>query len=282
MPTDDRLLTVLRAFNVIGPCTILQLHRATGISRAAVYRVINCLCRAGYAQQIPGDSRFRLTPEILALSAGYHEDNWILDAGIPFVEALQREVSWPTSIATPDGNRMVVRYTTRYRSPFVFDTSLVGIRLPLLQTALGLAYLAFCPKATRLSMLQNMRSSSDPQDRIAIRQMQVDALLQQTVARGYAIREGGIVADTGSIAVPILTHGAAVASVCITYAASVITQKDIATELLPELRHVTSSIPLSRPKPPERRRARSGYVQSQAPRNGEDRVERSAPPRERP
>ena len=50
MATDDRLLRVLRALNEIAPCTILDVHRATGISRQAIYRVVaslaSRLCRA--------------------------------------------------------------------------------------------------------------------------------------------------------------------------------------------------------------------------------------------
>src|SRR2546430_3148462 len=76
--TDDRLLRVLRALNQLAPCTVLDLYRATGISRQAIYRAVDHLGRQGYVQRIPGDGRIRLTSEVRALSAGYRDDDWIV------------------------------------------------------------------------------------------------------------------------------------------------------------------------------------------------------------
>ena len=137
MATDDRLLQVLRALNEIGPCSVLDLNRATGISRQAIYRVIDSLSRHGYVQRIAGDTRFRLTSEVRALSAGYRDGNWIVEAGTPVLARLQHEVRWPSSLALPDKDKMVVRETNRHRSPFVFDRGGVGLRLPMLQSSLG-------------------------------------------------------------------------------------------------------------------------------------------------
>src|SRR5262249_24951775 len=144
MTVYDRVLVVLRSLNELGSCTVLELHRATGISRTATYRVVESLKRHGYVQQVPNDSRIRLTSEVRALSAGYREDDWSAEVGAAAIAQLQKEVSWPTSLATPRRDCMIVRQTTRYRSPFVFDEGTVGTRLPMLTSALGLAYLAFC------------------------------------------------------------------------------------------------------------------------------------------
>src|SRR5690349_19213286 len=67
MTTDDRLLRVLEALNNVGTCTVLDLARTTGIPRPSVYRAVDRLCRGGYAQRVPGDSRVRLTSRVRAL-----------------------------------------------------------------------------------------------------------------------------------------------------------------------------------------------------------------------
>ena len=43
-----RALAVLRALNVDNGASILRLHHATGISRAALYRIVATLNNAGY------------------------------------------------------------------------------------------------------------------------------------------------------------------------------------------------------------------------------------------
>ena|SRR5712691_1575094 len=242
MATDDRLLRVLRALNEIGPCTILDVHRATGISRQAIYRVVASLTRYSYVARIPGDSRIRLTSQVRALSAGYRDDDWIVETGAPIIAGLQREVRWPTSLATPEKEKMVVRETTRYRSPFVFDTGTVGIRLPMLRSSLGLAYMAFCARKTRKIILDLLRKSSDPLDAAARNARQTERLLRNTAQRGYAYRQGGIERKTSSISVPVMTEDGAIAAICVTFATSAVTQRQAVAEFLPELRAAASDI----------------------------------------
>jgi IclR family transcriptional regulator, mhp operon transcriptional activator len=242
MATDDRILRVIRALNEHAPSTVLDLHRATGISRAAVYRVVENLCRHGYLQRIPEDSRFRLTSEIRKLSSGYRDDSWIVDVGAPVIARLQHEFRWPTSLATPDKEKMVVRETTRYRSPFVFDTGNVGMHLPMLRSSLGLAYISSCSTRTRQITLELLRQSSDPDDSIAQHRGETERILRNTVRRGYGYRENGITPNTSSISVPVTTASDVVGSICITFATSVVSQREAVEEFLPALRETAAEI----------------------------------------
>jgi IclR family mhp operon transcriptional activator len=247
--TDDRLLQVLRALNEIGPCSVLGLHRATGISRQAIYRVIDSLCRHGYVRRIADDTRFRLTSEVRALSAGYRDDNWIVEAGTPVLARLQREVRWPSSLALPDKDKMVVRETNRHRSPFVFDRGGVGMCLPMLKSSLGIAYMAFCERRTRQITLALLRRSAERWDAIARNQRETERLLRNTVQRGYSFRQGGIEERTSSIAVPIMSQNEAVGSICVTYATSALTPRLAATQFLPALRTAAAEIAAASKQP---------------------------------
>ena len=240
--TDNRLLSVLRALNELAPCTVLDVHRATGMSRQSIYRAIDHLGRHGYVQRIPGDGRIRLTSEVRALSAGYRDDDWIVEAGAPVLERLQREVRWPTSLATADKDRMVVRETTRHRSPFVFDTGAVGLRLPFIASSLGIAYLAFCDRSARQIILGLLRRSSDRWDAIARDAKAMDRLLRTTVQRGYAYRHGGLERQTSSVAVPIILDQGVVGSICVTFAKSSLTQAQAAAQFVPLLHRAASEI----------------------------------------
>jgi IclR family mhp operon transcriptional activator len=240
--SDDRLLRVLRALNQIAPCTVQDLHRLTGISRQAIYRVIDSLSEHGFVRRIPGTSRVRLTSEVRALSAGYRDDDRIVEVGTPVIERLQRELRWPTSLATADRDRMVVRETTRYRSPFVFDRGTVGLRLPMLESALGLAYLSFCSRPTRQIVLDLLRRSNRRSDAVARDTKAVERLLRNTYQRAYAFREGGLVTETSSLALPIRTEGEPIGSICVTFASSALSQRQAVAALLPALRAAAEDI----------------------------------------
>ena len=242
MATDDRILRVIRAVNELGACTVLDVHRATGISRPAVYRIVDNLCEHGYLRRIPMDSRFRLTAEIRKLSSGYRDDAWIVDVGAPVIARLQQEFRWPTSLATPEKDKMIVRETTRYRSPFVFDTGNVGMHLPILRSSLGLAYISFCSPRTRQITLALLRQSEHPDDRVARNRAETDRLLRNTVRRGYGYREGGITPTTSSISMPLIAERDVVGSICITFATSVVPQREAISQFLPALREAAAEI----------------------------------------
>jgi IclR family transcriptional regulator, mhp operon transcriptional activator len=245
--TDDRLLQVLQSLNEIGPCTIVELNRATGISRQAIYRIVSSLARHGYAQRIPNDARIRLTSKVLTLSSGYRDDNWIVEAANSVLARLQSEVRWPSSVAIPDQDKMVVCETNRYRSPFVFDRGGVGLRLPMLRSSLGIAYLAFCDRRTRRIALALLRNSADRRDAIARNQKDTERLLRNTAQRGYSFRQGGIEPRTSSVAVPIMCDGEAVGSICVTYATSALTLRLATTEFLCPLRAAAEEIAAAAP-----------------------------------
>jgi IclR family mhp operon transcriptional activator len=246
MTIYDRVLTVLRSLNELGSCTVLELHRATGISRTATYRVVESLKRQGYVQQVPDDSRIRLTSEVRALSAGYREDDWIAEVGASAIAQLQKEVRWPTSLATPRRGFMIVRETTRYKSPFVFDEGTVGIRLPMLKSALGLAYLAFCSDVNRRIAISLLKRTADRTGETAKSAkdsiIETNRILKSVHQRGYAFRQGGLHPRTNSIAVPIVMDNDIVGSICVTFARSALSRERATAELLPRLRTAATTI----------------------------------------
>lgn len=242
MEGGERLLLVLRSLNQIGPCSVLELHRSTHISRPAIYRAVTTLCRHGYVERIPKQSRFRVTSEVRLLSAGFRDDDWIAEAGGSAIAQVQKKVLWPTSLTTFDKGAMVIRETTRHRSPFVFDTGGVGIRLPILQSSQGLAYLAFCSREKRRIILEILRVSTDPLDAIAHDEKETERLLRNTARRGYGLRRGGIVEQTSSIAVPLRIENDAVGAICVTFASSAVPLKEAIAIFLPHLREAAQQI----------------------------------------
>jgi IclR family mhp operon transcriptional activator len=213
-----RALEVLRALNQKNGATIVQLNAATGISRPALYRIVRTLCSAGYLRS---DSEgYRLTPLVQQLSDGFDDEAWVTEIASPILDELQRQVIWPTDLFTFHSDRMVMRRTTRRSSPWTIDRAMVGLRIPLLITAVGRAYLAFQPSAIQEGVLQRLAESEDSDDAPARERRLIEMLLQNVRAQGYATREHGFMRETGSLAVPVLVNGVAACSIAITYISS--------------------------------------------------------------
>lgn len=239
----DRLLRLIRALNEHGPCTVVSLNRETLISRQAIYRLLRVLCEAGYAKSLPDTHQYQLTSLVLELTDRVRDQERITEVATPVLGALQKRVVWPTSYADFEQGQMIVRVTTRRNSPLVFDRSRTGIRLPVLESSLGLAYLAFCAPPTRSTILNILEQSSDPLDRLARDPAAVKRLLRETVKRGYGSREGGSIGEaTSSISVPVVTGRYAVGAVTTTFLTSALSIEDAARKFLSELQKSAAEI----------------------------------------
>lgn len=229
MAIDDRLLRILRAFNERGPSSVMDLSEQTGISRPAVYRILHTLVEGGYVRRKPSGALYEVTELVLTLSAGYRQQSWISNAGARAMEALQERVRWPTTLTTHERGHMIVRETTRFRSPLVFDLATIGMQIPMFRTAMGLVFYAHCDAQVQAVI----RKFASEEDRRAI---PTDAQLALIRKRGYAMRFGGVQPTTSTIALPLLSRTGPIGAICVTYAKSALTATQAASEFLPLLR----------------------------------------------
>ena len=199
----ERGLDVLWALNRLRSATVLDLAGATNLPRPTVYRLLASLQAKGVVARNEAD-QYRLTQRALTLSDGYDEDEWISAVARPVLTALGREVAWPVSLFTFDAGRMLVRATTHHESALSVDHGMVGQRLPMLRTAAGRAYLAFCPEKERSAILLLLASSGDSDDRLIREPRRVAALLGSARRDGYASQVREINRQTASFSVPIL------------------------------------------------------------------------------
>lgn len=238
-----RALTVLRALNDLGSSTALGLSRETAIPRPAVYRLLDALCTSGYVQRHPADERYRVTHLVRRLSDGFRTEDWVAEIGGPEINKLRQQVVWPTDLATFANDAMYLRETSRLHSPFKIDTSTVGERLPMLVTSAGRAYLAFCPKVERETILGNLARSSDPLDRRARDRRYVARIIRQTLSKGYAWRDGEeFMPRTASISVPIMNAERVLATIAITFISSATRPAAVAARHLGALRETARAI----------------------------------------
>jgi IclR family mhp operon transcriptional activator len=116
----------------------------------------------------------------------------------------------------------------------------------------GRAYLAFCPEQERNDILQLLRSSDKPKDRLARDPKRLDRILAETRARGYGTRDpiftGGNFGippfDDGlaAIAVPLLDRTRVHGSINILWVKAAFTIEEFANRHLADLQAAAAEI----------------------------------------
>ncbi len=227
-----RTITVLRALNVRNGATVAELSTATGISRPALYRILETLRTAGYVSVNLRQQRYCLTMLVRTLAEGFSDEDWVTQVARPVLSALQRKVLWPVDLGTFMNNAMWIRETTRQSSPLTIDRGVVGLRFPMLQGATGRAYLAFCPENERKQILANLSRCPEPGNDMLERPGELSALLDRTREQGYGQRYGEQPTETGAIAVPIFLGERVIGCINMTFIASALRPEEAARQHL--------------------------------------------------
>ncbi|MGY4311419.1 IclR family transcriptional regulator domain-containing protein [Bradyrhizobium sp. JR3.5] len=210
----ERGLLVLQALQMQPDSSLHELHVFTNISKPSLLRIpLHTLARSGLVTRRLADGRYRIGATLShAPSRREHRDR-IAEAAAPILERLCERVSWPSDLMVPAGDHMEIRETTRARSPILLQQERIGLPVNWLHSAVGRAYLAYCPVKERQRIVDLLRSSSKPEDRLAREPARLSSILAEVRARGYGTRDpthtggyyGGPLHADGlfSIAVPL-------------------------------------------------------------------------------
>lgn len=237
MPTIrsiSRALEVLRVMNQRQHYELRELHAITRLPSPTVYRILLTLQKEGYVKA-EGGGRYRLTSRTRELGAGYTEKSLIVDVAAPIALRTTRRIRWPLAIGTLDEDAICVRYSTMPYSPLAVQATTLGHRLGLLDSAMGLAYLAFCGAEERAALVDLL------QDAATIGVPVVTGLLGQTRRRGYGLRLSHSRGTSATVAVPILATDQVVAVLSMTTFGRSMTEATL-TKHVPILKQTAASI----------------------------------------
>src|SRR5258708_12239381 len=104
---------------------------------------------------------------VRALSEGFDDEAMVVHIAKPHLTALGAQIVWPVAVATPSGATMMIRETTDRESPLALEQYGAGVRVPMLGSAAGRAYLAFCGGPQPHPPPALFSPSSLPEDRLA-------------------------------------------------------------------------------------------------------------------
>jgi IclR family mhp operon transcriptional activator len=217
-----RSFAVLEALSRRRASTLGTLVAETGLPRPTVVRLLHTLVALGYAVRISRDHGYRLTDRVLGLTASLRFLDHLVDAAIPHMSRFTSEHGWPLYLATLSYGAITIRHSTAPESPMAFEGAGLNLPRPLLISALGRAWLAFCSEEERRAILRDMGGLS-PRQEAALR-----AALDRIRRVGWAFTMPPRPTRLHGIAVPIRRGRRMLGSLSIRFPRSAMSEDDVA------------------------------------------------------
>jgi IclR family mhp operon transcriptional activator len=237
-----RAFAVLEALNARPVASVDFLARETALPKPTVVRLLDTLIAGGYARRLPRRGGYCLAERVVRLSGGFRHTDAVVEAARPFLSALTAEHKWPIALATLDRDAMLVRASTMRESPFATDKDTVNRRVPMLLSALGRAYISFCPPDERETILALLRQSQRAANKPARDPRYVATLVRSVRRRGYA-SAGPVAGDFAKgLAIPIQSGERILAAMTLRYLTPAMSEAEAVARYLPSMRQAAERV----------------------------------------
>lgn len=234
----------------LGACSLADLHRETGLPKSTLRRILSTFEQATFLRCSLGDGRYRANIQVPAFLSATDASPFIgriVAAAKPVLAELSVNASWPTDLMVRDGLQLRIVETNRMLSPFPVNRLEIGDNVDMLSSAVGRAYLAFCPRAERVEIIRQMRRI-----RGAEALANLSRILDETHQRGYAVRapncRGGtqrhpfLIDNFHAVAVPVLLRGRVLCCINLLWRPSAVSTVRDKAKLARMLRHCAEKI----------------------------------------
>lgn len=183
-----RALNVLRSVNKQHIATVNSIHAETEIPKPTVVRMLETLMDQGYVVRDNMCGGYRMTSKVTEFTNGYEGISRVIEVARPLVISLTRRIKWPIGLGVIDDDAIAIQFWTGTISPWAHTNTVLGLRPDLVTSAMGRAYLAYCPEAERERHLSRLRADTE---RVfgEIEEQQYRALLTKTLRDGFAVRD---------------------------------------------------------------------------------------------
>lgn len=198
-----RGLLVLEAVNAYGPAGLSEIRHHTGLPKATVLRLLESLRQAGYLTFDTDARTYQVGLRALALSNNVSYEDTLLNVARPIMARLREKLGWPSDLAVFQHDKMVILDTNRQPGVLSSNRS-IGSRVPMLASATGRAYLAARPVEERRRIIDLLRDSTDPFEKLARDPAAAERLLEETARRGYALSDQEFLKTNRGAAVAVM------------------------------------------------------------------------------
>ena len=245
----DFVLSLARGLSVIEAfedrrdgATVGDIAARTGLSRAAVRRLLITLERLGYASH--SGPIYRLSSRVLRLGFSFLSSNSLLALAGPVLEEITAAIHESSSISTLEGDEIV--YLARSATHRVMSVGLsVGSRLPAWCTSMGRVMLASLDEGELQAYLDRVELKPLTPKSITSKEA-FAAELARVRSQGYSLVDEELEVGLRSLAVPVRTRsGKVVAAINTGVHAARVLPSEMLDRFLPVLREAAGRLSIA-------------------------------------
>lgn len=236
----DFVLSLARGLSVIEAfqdhrdgVTVGDVSQRTGLSRAAVRRLLITLELLGYASH--SGSVYRLNSRVLRLGFSFLSSNSLAALALPVLEEITSTIHESSSMSILEEDEIV--YVARSATKRVMSVGLsIGSRLPAYCTSMGRVLLAALPQAELKAYWDRVVPVSHT-PKTLVRRPDLAAEIARAREQGFALVDEELEVGLRSLAVPVTSRtGKVVAAINTGVHASRVSTADMLKHFLPVLR----------------------------------------------
>jgi IclR family mhp operon transcriptional activator len=207
-----------------------ELHQATSLPRPSILRILEALTSLGYVRKGLSDNKYRVTSQVLRLGDSLTAEAQLIEIATPSLDRLCDLLRWPSDLALFDPtlpDSMVVAETSLRQSRFYISRGAAGVRVNILGSAVGIAFLSTQQEDFVGAVLEAARAGSDHTNLSIIASGTVITLVREAQRNGFALRHplflgGAYNAEPrndglNALAIPLTLEGIPGAAISVTW-----------------------------------------------------------------
>jgi len=197
MESVKTIRAVERAFDVLAAlqrmpdgATLTELRGLTGLSGPTLLRLLKTLIGVKAVRRSTTDERYRNAIRLNMLASAATPVDRFADIAAPWLDRLCQQAEWPSDLAIhrEDDDCMMVLESSLRQSRFFVRRSFGRVRVNLLGSAAGMAFLSALQRKRRDGLVQACRTGRDVHNLGVIAANDLESLVGAVHARGYASR----------------------------------------------------------------------------------------------
>lgn len=225
----ERAFKVLEALNRHRTSTLTALSQATALPKSTTARLLETLVALGYVTRVSRSIGYRITDKVLTLAAGVRFIDHLVNAATGPMSEFTAKTGWPLYLGTISEALVLIRHSTAPESPMSFETVGYDLKFRIYESALGLAYLAFCAADERRSIVEAADASRDGGRFSDAQRLALERHLAIVRERGYAFTRSTRSRRVNGMAVPIVRGPQVLGALTLRYPKRVMTEDQVAT-----------------------------------------------------
>lgn len=238
----QRAFAVLEALNRVRTGTLASISAAAGLPKSTTARLLETLVALGYVIRVSRQIGYRITDRVLALAAGVRYVDRLVHAAAPAMKTFTKQTGWPVYLGTISDAVVLIRHITADQSPMSFETVGYDRKFQIHESALGLAYLAFCSAEECMTIVHAIRASDGITPLAKQRRRGLELELTRIRQRGYAFTRASGPRRVNGLAVPIMHGEHILGALTLRYPKRAMSEDDAAVRYAAQLERLAARI----------------------------------------